>query len=79
MDAETLRGAPGVQRNGSHRRRIVDRQVGDFALCITPASKFENRVVMVISEPLDHPDKPDIVYWIHPGLPDSDNWGWGPQ
>lgn len=57
----------------------MDWQVGNFALCITPGSKLENRVVMVISKPLEHPDKPDVVYWVHPGFPDGGNWGWGAE
>ena len=68
-----------MQRNGSHRRQIVDWQIGDFALCVTPGSKLENRVVMVISKPLEHPDKPDVVYWVHPGWAGEDNWGWGAE
>ena len=79
MDAGTLGGAPGVRRSRSHRRQIVDWQIGDFALCVTPGSKLENRVVMVVSKPLEHPGKPDVVYWVHPGFSDGDNWGWGAE
>ena len=74
MDAGTLGGAPGVRRSESHRRLIEDWQIGDCALCVTPRSKLENRVVMVISKPLKHPDKPEFVYWISLGFPDGDNW-----
>jgi hypothetical protein len=35
----------------------VDWQFGDLALCVTPGSKLENRVVMVISKPLVDPSK----------------------
>lgn len=57
----------------------MDWQIGDFALCITPGSKLEDRVVMVMSRPLNHPDKPDVVYRVHPGFPDGDNMGWGAE
>lgn len=33
----------------------------------------------VISKPLEHPDRPDLVYWVHPGFPDGDNRGWGAE
>jgi len=79
MEAETLGGAPGVQRSGSHGRQIVDWQIGDFAICITPGSKLENRVVMVISRPLVDPSKADVVYWVHAGFPNGDSWGWGAE
>jgi hypothetical protein len=45
---------------GAHREYLVDIligtqnvnwQIGDFALCITPGSKLENRVVMIVSKP----------------------------
>jgi len=54
-------------------------EIGDFAICITPGSKLENRVVMVVSRPLVDPSKEDVVYWVHPGFPDEDNWGWGAE
>jgi hypothetical protein len=57
----------------------VDWQFGDFALCVTPGSKIENRVVMIVSRPLNHPDKPDVVYRVHPGFPEKNNWGWGAE
>ena len=34
---------------------------------------------MVVSKPLDHPGKPEVVYWVHPWFPDGDNWGWGAE
>jgi hypothetical protein len=74
-----LEGAPGVQRNGSHRRQLVDWQIGDFAICITPGSKLENRLVRVISRPLVDPSKADVVYRVHPGIPNENNWGWGAE
>ena len=46
-------------------------QIGDFALCITPGSKLESRVVMIRSRPRNDPDKPDVVYRVHPGFPDG--------
>jgi hypothetical protein len=55
----------------------MDWQIGDFALCVTPGSKLENRVVMIVSRLLNHPDKPDVVYRVHPGFPDKNNWDWG--
>jgi len=54
-------------------------QIGDFAICITPGSRLENRQVMIISRPLVHPDKADVVYRVHPRFPDEDNWGWGAE
>jgi hypothetical protein len=57
----------------------VDWQIGDFAICITPGSKLENRLVMVISKPLVDPSKEDLVYRVHTRLPDGDNWGWGAE
>lgn len=79
MDAETLGGAQGVRRIESRGRQIVDCQIGDFAICITPGSKLENRLVVVISRALVDPSKADVVYWVHPGFPDEDNWGWGAE
>ena len=46
----------------------MDWRIGDFALCTTPGSRLENRVVMVVSRPLVDPSKEDVVYWVHPGL-----------
>jgi len=34
---------------------------------------------MVISKPLVDPSKEDVVYLVHPGVSDGDNWGWGPE
>jgi hypothetical protein len=57
----------------------VDWQIGDFALCVTPGSKLQNRVVMVISKPLVDLSKEDVVFWVHPGFADGNNWGWGAE
>ena len=57
----------------------MDWQIGNFAICITPGSKLENRVVMVVSKPLVDPSKEDVVYRVHPGFPDENNWGWGAE
>lgn len=57
----------------------MDWQIGDFALCVTPGSQLENRVVMVASKPLVDPSKEDVVYRIHPGFHDGDNGGWGAE
>ena len=72
-------GAPGVQRRESRRRQKVDWQIGDFAMCITPGSKLENRQVMIVSRPLVDPSKADLVYRVHPGFSDGDNWSWGAE
>ena len=39
---------------------MMDWQIGDFALCVTPGSELENRVVMVMSRPLVDPSKADV-------------------
>ena len=54
-------------------------QIGDLVICITPGSKLENRQVMVISRPLVDLSKADVVYCVHPGFPDGENWGWGAE
>ena len=72
-------GAQGVQRSGSHWEQKVDWQVGDFAVCITPGSKLENRQVMIVSRALVDPSRADVVYRVHPGFSDGANWGWGAE
>jgi hypothetical protein len=57
----------------------LDWHIGDYALCITPGSKIENRMVMVVSRPLIDPSKEDVVYRVHPGFSDTNNWGWGAE
>ena len=57
----------------------MDWQIGDFAICITPGSKLENRQVMIISRALVDPNKCDVVYWVHPGFSDWGSWGWGAE
>lgn len=57
----------------------MDWQIGDFALCITPGSKIENRVVMIVSKPLVDPSKEDVVYRVHPGFSEWNNWEWGAE
>lgn len=77
MGAGTLGDAPDVRCNGSHRRQIVDWQIGDMPLCVTPGSEIENRLVMVVSKPLVELSKEDFVYWVHAGFAFPKNWGWG--
>ena len=54
-------------------------EIGDAAICITPGSKLENRLVKIISRPLVDPSKADVVYCVHPGFPDRNNYGWGAE
>lgn len=63
-----------VQRRECHLRQILDWQISDLALCVTPASKLENRVVIVVSKPLVDPSKEDVVYSVHTGFCNGDNW-----
>jgi hypothetical protein len=34
---------------------------------------------MIVSKPLVDPKKEDLVYRVHPGFPDTNNWGWGAE
>ena len=54
-------------------------KIGDAAICVTPGSKLEHRQVAVVSRALVDPDKANLVYRVHPGFADGDNWCWGTE
>jgi hypothetical protein len=65
--------------NRALRGKVVNWEVGDVALCVTPGSPMEGKEVTILSPAFPRPEKSDLVHIVDPGFPPSDYFDWGAE